>query len=107
MTGYQRLLSLAACLLLSMFAMLNLTPKASAQGAPGLTVTGALHVTETNAVGDVMNYTITDVNGTVTTIHVQPPNSGATTDIKSHEGKKVTAKYHLNGETKVHDGFLT
>lgn len=97
-----------------MLAMLTLTPSASAQGSASSStksheVTGTLHVTETNSTGDVMNYTITDANGEVTTINVEPPNSGATTDIKSHEGKSVTAKYHDTGTPvrHVHDGFKT
>jgi hypothetical protein len=117
MNPFQKLLSLASCLVIGILAMLALstalTPSASASSlavvGPQLTVTGVVHVTETNANGDVMNYTVTPAGGTAVKINVEPPNSGATADINSHEGESVTAKYHTTGTPKrnVHDGFLT
>lgn len=117
MNPFQKLLSLASFLVIGMLAMLALstalTPSAYGRSpvmvGPQLTVTGVVHVTETNANGDVMNYTVTPAGGTAVKINVEPPNSGATADINSHEGETVTAKYHTSGspQRNVHDGFLT
>lgn len=114
MSSLQKLLSLTACLILSTLAMLTVTASADTlpPGGKQQTVTGVVHVSETNASGDVMKYTVTPPGGEAVEINVEPPNPGATADINSHNNQAAgaTAKYHTTGNNpprKVHEGFLT